>query len=297
MTNPLNPLDLHGPAFLAFYAAVGVVVVTALVVFQRLYETVAAPSNTSLTDPYLVAYLRGGETEAVRVALVALLDRGLITADGVWLSATKDAGDPRLHVPLEEALLMYCVGTPGTMGGAMQSYPARQALEKLEETLIERGLLPSAGQHLGRGLRLFAAATVLFTVTGMQLANRDPRYGVGFLIFLTFAFTAVAALLSFRRRTAAGNRALADLRELLHGARESITGSGGEAYVPGLVLATYGIGVLPGAERAVVDKAAAGGAKSKSDGSGDGGGCGSSGGSSCGSSCGGGCGGCGGCGG
>jgi uncharacterized protein (TIGR04222 family) len=311
MMNPLNPLDLHGPAFLAFYAAVGGAVVTALVVFQRLHETAAIRPNTFLTDPYLVAYLRGGEMEAMRVALVTLYDRGLLEADDTWFSLTSQAADARAGAPLEQALLDHFADGPGIIAGALEQPAVRGELQRLEAALVEQGLLPSSDQHLARGLRLFAAAAVLFTVTCLQLVNRDSRSGIGFLILLTLAFTALAAFLSFRRRTAAGNRALGDLRELLHGGRQPVTGSGSGAHVPALVMAAYGLAMLPGAEYAFLGNAQApvpkprpdrdgrgecggcgGSSSGSSDSSGSGDGGGASGGDG-GGGCGGGCGGCG----
>src|SRR6185295_16874913 len=69
----VNPFDLPGPEFLLFYIILAVAVITALALLRRAAESDSAP-QVDLGDPYLIAYLRGGENEAPRVALVSLID-------------------------------------------------------------------------------------------------------------------------------------------------------------------------------------------------------------------------------
>jgi uncharacterized protein (TIGR04222 family) len=312
MTNPLNPLDLHGPAFLAFYAAVGIVTIVALVVRRRRQETTTVSATSAagepLADPYAVAYLRGGGLEAVRVAVATLLDRGAIVADGKWLSpAPGSATAAPSHVPLEHAVLAYVTPGPGYLNRAMDDLVIRVALRSIEDTLIGRGLLPTPEQEQGRRRRCVRAGVLLWMVAIAQIANRDPRYGIGFLVLLAIGFTAIAAWVSFRRRTAAGDRVVEDMQVLLQGQRDALAAQG-EVHVPALVLAVFGLAVLPSAAQALARRVVppqtstlgSSGGCSSSGGSGWGGsGCGGSscgGGGSCGG-CGGGCGGCGGCGG
>ena len=303
MTNIFNPLDLHGPAFLVYYTAIASVIVGLLLLWQRLRES-ADTSGAALTDPYLVAYLRGGEQEPVRVAVAALIDRGLLESEQTWLSATPRAAEARVEVPLEKSLLAYFAEAPGRLRGAMEQPAIRRELGRLERTLLERGLIPTADQHWARAGAMAVAGGLLWTITALQIANRDPRYGIGFLFILTVGFTALAAYLTFRRRTAGGDRALADVRELLEGSRAAHAGTLGIGPVPALVLAAFGLSLLPDTLWARVSGVLPGRDKAKSDGSTTGcGGGGSSdgGGSSCGGGggcggggCGGGCGGCGG---
>ena len=294
MTNIFNPLDLHGPAFLAYYTIVGAAIVGALVLLQRRRESLAAPSNAPLSDPYLVAYLRGGETEAVKLAVVTLVDRGLLEADDTWLTAKSGAAEQDVEAPLPRALLAYFTGGPGRVQGAMDDPGVRVTLEPLERTLLERGLIPTPEQHLARGGRLLAGAVLLWTVTGAQISHRPENATIGLLLVLTIAFTAGAAYLSFRRRTAAGDRLLADVRELMEGPRSMYLTMSGSGSVPTLVMAAFGLSLLPSGPWAFLDRHLPGSRKTESGGS-CAGYCGGS--SGCGSACGGGCGGgCGGCG-
>ena len=82
----MNPFDLPGPQFLAFYTALGVGVTLLLHLLRWAAES-GKPLKVNFSDPYLIAYLRGGENEALRVATVSLIDRGLFKMQGSELVA------------------------------------------------------------------------------------------------------------------------------------------------------------------------------------------------------------------
>ena len=81
----MNPFELTGFSFLGFYVLLGIAVIWGLRAWIRHLETADAPPAQNMTDPYLIAHLRSGENEALRVATVALLDRGLLVAEGETL--------------------------------------------------------------------------------------------------------------------------------------------------------------------------------------------------------------------
>src|SRR5215475_5298158 len=99
----MNPFELRGPEFLLFYFCFSLVVIYAIAFLRRRAESGPAP-KIDLGDPYLVAYLRGGENEALRVAAVSLVDRGLLIADDENLKAKKGSLD-KVRRPIEKALL------------------------------------------------------------------------------------------------------------------------------------------------------------------------------------------------
>jgi uncharacterized protein (TIGR04222 family) len=74
----VNPFDFRGPEFLLFYFVFSLVVLMTLILL-RWRDQLPAPGKPLLDDPYLVAFLRGGEGEALRVATLSLIDRGLLT--------------------------------------------------------------------------------------------------------------------------------------------------------------------------------------------------------------------------
>jgi hypothetical protein len=76
----MNPFELPGPQFLAFYAMLGAAVLFAVYVLKQGAEG-GAPVRLPSTDPYLIAYLRGGAYETVRLGVVVLVDRQLLDFD------------------------------------------------------------------------------------------------------------------------------------------------------------------------------------------------------------------------
>ena len=74
----MNPFDLRGPEFLLFYFIFSAAVLFILFYLRQRDESPDA-GKPPLDDPYLVACLRGGEIEALRVATLSLIDRGFLT--------------------------------------------------------------------------------------------------------------------------------------------------------------------------------------------------------------------------
>lgn len=100
----MNPFDFRGPEFLAFYLILSVVVLIALYRY-RLFVESGPPPRIDLSDPYLIAYLRAGEYEAARIALVSLVDRGLLTANGMTVKRPKSASAKQVRRPIEKLLM------------------------------------------------------------------------------------------------------------------------------------------------------------------------------------------------
>ena len=63
----MNPFDLSGPEFLVFYICVALMVIIALKLAIDEAEG-GAPRALPLSDPYQIAWLRGGTPEAARIA-------------------------------------------------------------------------------------------------------------------------------------------------------------------------------------------------------------------------------------
>ena len=101
-----NPLDLAGPDFLRFYALVALVTLGLLYVARASGEGGPAP-RIDTGDPYLVAVLRGGRREALKVATIALIDRGLLQADPSTRTVAAVPGRTQPRHPLEQALLRH----------------------------------------------------------------------------------------------------------------------------------------------------------------------------------------------
>ena len=286
----MNPFDLSGPAFLVFYTCVALIVIIALKLVIDEAEG-GAPRALPLSDPYHIAWLRGGTPEAARIAVLSLTDRGLLAVSGdnlVNLSAAPSV----VREPIERAILARCAqsGTPAT---AVLSEPAvERACTSYRARLERLQLMPDAAMRAQRH-RWFAIAAALLLGIALGkiiIAFGRGRYNVEFLIILTAIALGVVWFLVRRRRTRLGNRMLKDLQRLFRALRQraATIRPGAMTSDAMLLAAVFGISALPAMGFAdflrVYKKAAS-----------SGGGCGSSCGSGCGG--GGGGGGCGGCGG
>jgi uncharacterized protein (TIGR04222 family) len=101
----LNPLLLHGGAFLLFYCALALLVMWGLRLAYRSTEGEGGSGAMAMTDPYLIACLRGGAKEALRVVTVALVDRGLLIASGETLAKPSSRITSALAMPARSFLI------------------------------------------------------------------------------------------------------------------------------------------------------------------------------------------------
>src|SRR5262245_49831152 len=173
----MNPFDLRGPEFLLFYLVLGIATLTVLRFLRRANE--ADPSSHVMLDDYLsIAYLRGGRNEALRVATLNLINRGLldVSADGVV--RTRDAkAIPQAAKPLERSILQ-AFRDPGTASSIFSNAAlGAQAAFHCEPPLVRLGLLPDEARSAAR-LRLWMAAVfVLAGVAAIKIGVAAPRGG------------------------------------------------------------------------------------------------------------------------
>lgn len=299
----MNPFDWRGPEFLVFYLILSVFVIASLELVRRALES-ADPPKMDLADPYLVAYLRGGENEVLRVAVVSLIDRGLLIANGNTLTRAPNVTPKSARKAIDHVLLQK-FATPGDAESIFDDSSLTGLCEQYESSLKRDGLLPDDTVQKARAYRFFVAVLILVLVGGLKLviAFQRGRTNVGFLVILTIIATIVAAKVAFPRLTASGRAMLDDIRNIYADlkSRAPFIRPGGATIEAAMLAAAFGIGSLEGANyayarnlfpRASASKKGSSWTTSCSSS------CGSSGASSCGSSCGGGgCGGgCGGCG-
>jgi uncharacterized protein (TIGR04222 family) len=287
----MNPFDLPGPQFLAFYGVLATVTILVVALATRKAEG-GAPPRVNLSDPYSIAYLRGGKNEALRIATVSLIDRGLLTyQEGERLVTTPDVAPDLAQRAIERALLGK-FKTPDSATAIFTDSRLEYACADYMRSLSHLGLLPSPDDRDARHRRFLMALFVLLGVAGIKLilAFMRGRSNVGFLLVMTGVAVVVAYKVTHPSRTTRGSAFLADLRTMFAGLKDrrlSILpgGATGEA---ALLAAVYGLSMLPAEVfpyvQTLYPKAA-----SSSGGSS----CGTSCGSSCGGGDGGGCGGCG----
>ncbi len=292
----VNPFDLPGPEFLVFYLILATAVIVALVFLRRAAESDNAP-KIDLSDPLLIAYLRGGENELLRVAIVSLIDRGLLIVNGTQIKRADNVVPGSVRRAVEKALLEK-FATPGEANSIFNDPTLKLACEPYHETLKRNLLLPDDSVGHARLTRFMVAFLVLAGVGGIKVlvALERGRTNVIFLIILTVVALVIAGKVSFPRLTARGAALLSDVQTLYAGLKEraSFIRPGGETIEPMMLAAAFGVGALAG-DGFGYTKTLFPRAQSSTYTSSCGSSCGSSSGSSCGGGgCGGGCGGCGG---
>jgi uncharacterized protein (TIGR04222 family) len=293
----MSPFDLRGPLFLVFYLILGTLVVALLVMLRRLIDP-AGTVKVDMSDPYLIAFLRGGKDELVRVATISLVHRELLQVSDTLVSVRSPGVADGVRIPIERQLLLYFANT--SEGASAFSDPGCSfAAESYSESLQKLGLLPDDTLRTRRLQILGLALALLLGVAFIKITIALSRghTNIGFLIVLAAMFGFAAVKITCPRLTVRGRTILDDLR-FLFGPLNSLPSTNLSYNDVALLAAVFGINAVPlivfPYARTLYPKAAA------SSGSSCGAGCGSIGGDSwggggCGGGgCGGGCGGCGG---
>jgi uncharacterized protein (TIGR04222 family) len=294
----MNPFDLRGPEFLAFYLfATGAGLLFLYLVSRGLFsESSHLPSGAArrhLRDPYLLAYLRGGVPETLLTVAFSLNKRKLLTAAGPNLLANRSKEAMQaVRNPLELAMMAQC-STLQSVTEVLRNGRLESAVENYAEPLRESGLVANEAELARRRPALLCIGGTLLALGAIKIlvALHRGHTNVLFLIILT-AFALFAAYAIFkRRRTSAGDRALADQQTLFARLRSRVNRLAADDATDEAVLvaAAFGLAALPTTaypfaariKRQIQDNSSSNSSSS----------CGSGGGSSCGG--GGGCGGCG----
>lgn len=288
----MNPFDLPGPQFLAFYAAFATAVVIGVYLLTQRRDLRSIP-KIGFDDPYRIAFLRGGKNEALRIATFSLIDRGLLDAEANQVRVARDDAAELVRHPLEKAVLSH-FQTATDATSIFTAYPLERSCHEFERDLQEQGLLPDATESIARHRRAMLAASVLLgvAVTKVVVALSRGRTNIWFLVILCAVAVLVAYKVTHPFRTAWGNELLADLRTMLAGLKDRsvLIQPGGMNNEAALLAAVFGVGALPEKSFPYLKQLYPKAVSSSSCGAG----CGAACGSSCGGGCGGGCGGCGG---
>jgi uncharacterized protein (TIGR04222 family) len=285
----MSVFELRGPEFLVFYAVLSAAVLALTAALRRFVDGsgVAQSPSSLVSDPYLVAQLRGGAPETLRVALLSLVDRDLIEESGGTFRTRDGVQAAHGHRPIERELLTHYRN--GGDGPSVLSLVKH--CEPFEERLRSLQLIPDASIRARRLLVFVPMLLILGGVAAKKVSIGLSRgRPVTFLLILGVISVGLLYKVAMPRRTRAGENLLADIRRLFGGLKEraATIRRGGSTSELALLAAVFGLTAVPLTvfpQRALLYPQASSSSS----------GCGSS--SSCGSSCGGGCGGgCGGCG-
>ena len=272
------------------YVVTGVALIFGLRWWFQREESVDTPSPLKMSDPYLIAYLRAGRNEALRVATVSLLDRSLLVPSRQTVRTSNSAAVRLVQRPIEKAILKFYENS-AEGHKIFKDKSALAACDDYAKSLKAEKMLAVSETFMRR---LLPAAIVLVTLlwltwTRVTMAFAAGRHNVGFLTVVTVVLIVVTLYFWFRRRTAHGDAMVADLQKLFSRlkTRAKALRPGGESNEVALLAAVFGLSALPAKNFPFLAQLYPANSSSGS-------GCGSSSSCSSGSSCGGGGGGCGG---
>jgi uncharacterized protein (TIGR04222 family) len=294
------PFTLSGPPFLALYSVSALLLLGGYWLYRQSRSGVREQARISaLTDdPYKIAYLRGGDVEMVRLAIVNLVDRGLLgpgRAGGTLRTRSKASADT-LRGPLDRALLA-AFATDSLPGNALVFSQVRAACAQYRQELISQGLILDDAQKRQVLMGLLVVLALIGGVAIIRIAQALSRGQSNIFLLVVAAALACWAAYRLGKRdvTSTGRRALGSLQTLMTRlkARAGGLANGGATNEALLLAAVFGIYALPATAFPFVEQMYPRPWWSRSDSDGRRS-------SSCGTSCGGGggsCGGGGGCGG
>jgi uncharacterized protein (TIGR04222 family) len=287
---------VSGPVFLVIYVLLAIAVNVWLRYDQRQREAAQPARFMEIAqDPYQLAYLREGASEATRLAIFSLLDRGLLEeANGSVRCARADAASFARR-PIEKAVLASCSGW-AEVATIETAYGVTVACQSYKSVQQEQHLLADASTFSARFFPFVAAVTLLVGVAVARAlwAVGHGRHNIGFLLIFSLIGGIALAVAWRKRRTGLGDAALDRLKLLFAKLKRRANDlvPGGQSNDAVLAAALFGMAILPVDSFPYLERvfpkpkssgdSSSGGDSGSSDGDGGGGGCG------------GGCGGCGG---
>jgi uncharacterized protein (TIGR04222 family) len=244
--------NLPGPQFLLFYALFALAVIGACAFVTHFMGPSKPVSYTELTsDPYLIAYLRDGAQEAIKVAIFNLEDRGILEFDSGLVIANKRVDPGTLRRPFDRAVVSRCeqLVIPKTL---LYNAALTEECDRYQAELERRGLLSDAQARSGHmkvflvALSLLAGVALVKIVAAVEAGH--PKMEPFVMLGLMACFVAFKAAMP--RTTPAGRATLSGLdtllKRLMSGAnRLRAGGATNEAF---LLAAVAGIDALPAAQ-------------------------------------------------
>jgi len=213
----MNPFDLPGTLFLPLYLLFGIGVTLVVVAIRNSMEPAEGP-RLNLSDPYPIAYLRGGSGEVLRLATVSLVGGNFLKVEDDKITLPGGTEKKGTHPKIEAEVLQFF----SFYDDPKQLFERQAALavaETYKQRLTDLGLLPDDALRQRR-MMLFGAAVAVLWGTALfkiVLALERGRHNIGFLIVLALIFTPVLYKLCTPKRTQLGKKVLKDLKTLLAG--------------------------------------------------------------------------------
>jgi uncharacterized protein (TIGR04222 family) len=254
----VNPFDLRGPEFLLFYT------LFAGAVFAVLYRMRGAGSKggpkPQIEDPYLVAFLRGGAPEALRVATLSLMDRGLLAIRSSGSSSPFFVeAENRLEIASAQAIdsvrrpiekqILEAFKEPKRIGTTLENLERCAASREYENKLEQTGLWHTQESRDAFQFRQKIAVYILLGVAVLKIfiAIARGHSNILFLIILAGVAVYCAARIGNPIRTARGDKFLQDVKTLFANLqlRASTLRPGGSTADLAWLASAYGLAAVP----------------------------------------------------
>ncbi len=244
----MNPFEFRGPEFLFFYVVLTVIVLIVSVALRKLFDGEASPALQSpsslVSDPYLIAHLRGSHEETLRVALMSLVDRGLIEDRDGTLATRENVKPEHARREIEREVLRAYSG-----GADVKTLlKLKNATRESDQQLQRLGLIPDAAVRARRTLLYVMMMGLLGGTAATKIYIGITRgRPVGFLMVLGFLSLLVLHGVIWRWRTVHGDRFLASVQGLFRDLRnraDTIKRGGGTADLA-LLAAAFGVMSVP----------------------------------------------------
>lgn len=239
-------------------------------IWLRKMETANAQPQPALTDPYLIACLRDGDKEALRIATVALVGRGLLDANGTQLKTRNADAVDLVNRQIEKTILRH-YGASRDAESIFAAPEAIAACASYRKVLELHRLIAGPQNYARRVMPLLATLFILLGLCIVRVVNAvmQRRHNVGFLVVLA-AVACIGLIVAYRQRlTGLGMAIMEDLKQLferLKGRADTLR-AGGETNEAALVAAVFGLYALPATAFPYLEKLYPRTTKSDSDGS------------------------------
>src|SRR5438045_3310826 len=161
----MSSFDLRRTSFLVFYICVALMVIIALNLVIDEAEG-GAPRALPLGDPYQIAWLRGGTPEAARIAVLSLVDRGLLAVDREDLVFAKRSS---VQKPIENAILARCARSRTAATDVLDDPAVEHACASYQADLERMHLTPDAGLQERRYYWLAFGVAILIAIALMKI--------------------------------------------------------------------------------------------------------------------------------
>ncbi len=243
----MNPFNLSGLEFLLFYLILCTIVIVALVHLRRAAESGGTP-KINLSDPYLIAYLRGGKNETLRIATLSLIDRNLLTVNNQTVQTAENVSIDIASVPLEQSMLK--IFAKGYSATSIYTSPTLdEACRSYEHRLKQDGLLPDDKTKEKRRNRLIYASIIMLGVGVARIVQSlaTGHFNLLYLILMMIVAVLIARAYHSPRLTQRGKNFLEDIQTLYaHLKYAKLNPQRGSASTDQMMLgaAVFGIGAL-----------------------------------------------------